>query len=258
MSLSGLNAQPQLTGQTGEFVASRSEGKWTPTWTCLLIGWGFAIAESGRFHFCSSRLFLLTVRLFYLRWGNHKQKRPNPTSGRRELPGKGWVDREKKKGEKDAQEKVGKVCQHLAKMYGSFEGAKTNGYQNVKFSKLKKLVILIPHSFWYPFAKLGVKKRHPTGTKTNGYKYARFADSSLSFLSLIFVLPRKNHQINQGFLPPAEPTKTLENQRNTKIKITKEIPCWKLTKELKKNKEWQGFGPKMRQHLYNTSKPWRP
>ena len=26
-------------------------------------------------------VFLLTVRLFYLRWGNRKQKRPNPISG---------------------------------------------------------------------------------------------------------------------------------------------------------------------------------
>ena len=29
-------------------------------------------------------VFLLTVRLFYLRWGNRKQKRPNPISGRGE------------------------------------------------------------------------------------------------------------------------------------------------------------------------------
>ena len=29
-------------------------------------------------------VFLLTVRLFYLRWGNRKQKGPNPISGQRE------------------------------------------------------------------------------------------------------------------------------------------------------------------------------
>ena len=29
-------------------------------------------------------VFLLTVRLFHLRWGNRKQKRPNPISGRGE------------------------------------------------------------------------------------------------------------------------------------------------------------------------------
>ena len=29
-------------------------------------------------------VFLLTVRLFYLRWGNRKQKRPNPISGQGE------------------------------------------------------------------------------------------------------------------------------------------------------------------------------
>ena len=29
-------------------------------------------------------VFSLTVRLFYLRWGNRKQKRPNPISGRGE------------------------------------------------------------------------------------------------------------------------------------------------------------------------------
>ena len=51
------------------------------------------------------------------------------------------------------------------------------------------------------------------------------------------VLPRKNPQINQGFLSPAESTKTLKNLRNTHTQISKESPCLKLTKEFKKTKE---------------------
>ena len=50
------------------------------------------------------------------------------------------------------------------------------------------------------------------------------------------VLPRKNPRINQGFLSPAEPTKTLEKQRKNAI-LTKEIPWLKLTREFQKTKE---------------------
>ena len=49
-------------------------------------------------------------------------------------------------------------------------------------------------------------------------------------------LPRKNPQINQGFLSPAKPTKTLEKPREN-THLSKEIPCLKLTKEFQKTKE---------------------
>ena len=65
------------------------------------------------------------------------------------------------------------------------------------------------------------------------------------------VLPRKNPQINQGFLSPAEPTKTLEkqekknnfNQGNSLLKINQGI----LKTKERKDREWhtrKGHGEK--------------
>ena len=44
------------------------------------IGW----SSIGCVFLLTVEVFLLTVRLFYLRWGNRKQRRPNPISGRGE------------------------------------------------------------------------------------------------------------------------------------------------------------------------------
>ena len=52
-----------------------------------------------------------------------------------------------------------------------------------------------------------------------------------------FCFTKENPQIYQGFSLTAEPTKSLEKTENTKI--TKEIPCLELTKEILKSKEWK-------------------
>ena len=44
---------------------------------------------------------------------------------------------------------------------GTQMGTKTNGYQNVKFSKLKKLAMLIPICFDTPLG--AAKETHPNG-----------------------------------------------------------------------------------------------
>ena len=54
-------------------------------------------------------------------------------------------------------------------------GTKTKGYRNVQFSKLKKLAILIPNPFLYPFGCC--RRDTQTSTKTNGYPNAEFSEN---------------------------------------------------------------------------------
>ena len=52
---------------------------------------------------------------------------------------------------------------------------KQTSFENIKFSKLKKLAILIPYAFWYPL-RGAAKRDTQTGTKTNGYQNAWFSE----------------------------------------------------------------------------------
>ena len=60
-----------------------------------------------------------------------------------------------------------------------------------------------------PVILSGEKKKTDKGKSHKGIWRSDAPDPVLPFLDFS-VLPRKNPQINQGFLSPAEPTKTLE------------------------------------------------
>ena len=76
------------------------------------------------------------------------------------------------------------------------------------------------------------RKIHPKKSTQN-----EKSSSPCPSIPCFFCFTKEKPQIYQGFSLTAEPTKSLEKTENTKI--TKEIPCLKLTKEILKTKEWK-------------------